>query len=76
MVDGWSYETFDCMDSKHEAIADEIEAYFESNSYPVIFITYPKPKVIHTDSPVRHDQLISNLNPQVPIYRQLTPHLS
>lgn len=76
MVDGWSYEVFDCMDSKHESIADELESTLQSNSYPIIFITYPETKIVHTDSPVRHPQLITNLNPQVSIYTQLTPHLS
>jgi glutaredoxin len=76
MVDGWSYEVFDCMDGKHEHIADEIEGILQSNSYPVIFINYPETKVIHTDSPIRHEKLISNLNPEITIYKQLTPHLS
>lgn len=76
MIDGWSYESFDCMESKHELIADEIEGILQSNSYPVIFINYPETKVIHTDSPIRHSKLISNLNPQITIYKQLTPHLS
>jgi len=76
MVDGWSYESFDCMDTKHELIADEIEGILQSNSYPVIFINYPETKVLHTDSPIRHSKLISNLNPQITIYKQLTPHLS
>lgn len=76
MIDGWSYESFDCMDDKHEAIADEIEGILQSNSYPVIFINYPEVKIIHTDSPIRHSKLISNLNPNITIYKQLTPHLS
>jgi glutaredoxin len=76
MVDGWSYESFDCMDSKHEQFADYLESELQSQSYPIVFITYPETKILHTDSPVRHEKLISPLNPKQTIYNQLTPHLS
>lgn len=76
MVDGWSYETFDCMNDEHSTLADELEATLETNHYPIIFVTYPETKIITPASSVRHEKLITNLNPNVTIYKQLTPHLS
>ena len=76
MVDGWSYETFDCIDEKHNNIADELEEQLQTNNYPIIFITYPATKIVTPASPVRHEKLITNLNPNVTIYKQLTSHLS
>lgn len=76
MVDGWSYETFDCMDEKHNEMADELESTLETNHYPIILVTYPETKIITPASPIRDKKLITNLNPNVSIYKQLTPHLS
>ena len=64
------------MENKHSEIADEVEAILETNSYPIIIVTYPETKIISTDSPVRHEKLITNLNPTISIYKQLMPHLS
>jgi hypothetical protein len=76
MVDGWSYDVLDFMEDKHNEIADEVEAILETNSYPIITVTYPETKIICTNSPVRHEKLITNLNPTTTIYKQLIPHLS
>jgi glutaredoxin len=76
MVDGWSYETFDCMNDEHADMADELEQTLETNHYPIILITYPETKIITPASPIRHEKLITNLNPNITIYKQLTPHLS
>jgi len=76
MIDGWSYEAFDCMKPEHEAIADEIEEVLQSNNYPIVLVTYPETKIITPNSPVRHEKVITNLNPSKTIYVQLTPHLS
>ena len=76
MIDGWSYDVLDFMEDKHNEIADEVEAILETNSYPIIVITYPETKIICTNSPVRHEKLITNLNPTITIYKQLIPHLS
>lgn len=76
MLDGWSYESFDFMDSKHENLADEIETILDTNSYPIICITYPETKIICPESSVRHEKLITNLNPNISIYKQLISHLS
>jgi glutaredoxin len=76
MVDGWSYETFDCLDSKHNDIADHVEDVLQSNNYPIVFVTYPETKILIPESPVRHEKLITNLNPELSIYEQLINHLS
>jgi glutaredoxin len=76
MVDGWSYETFDCINDEHSEIADELESTLETNQYPIILVTYPQAKFITPASPIRDGKLITNLNPNVTVYKQLTPHLS
>jgi len=39
-------------------------------------VTYPESKFITPASPIRDKKLITTLNPNVTIYKQLTPHLS
>lgn len=76
MLDGWAYEAFDFIKSEHEEIADEVENTLQTNSYPIIVVTYPTSKIIVMSSPVRHDKVITNLNPNQTIYEQLIHHLS
>ena len=76
MVDGWSYESFDCNTDEHADIADILEEQLKSNTYPIVFITYPEPKVLLPQSPILDKKVITNLNPNQSIYKQLTPHLS
>jgi glutaredoxin len=49
MINDADYDEFDCIDSKHEEIADEIEATLNINHYPILFITRPQYKIITTD---------------------------
>lgn len=74
MVDGWSYEVFDCNQNEHSDIADEIESTLKTNAYPIIFITYPETKIIVNTSGVNNEKVII-LNPNISFYKQLTVHL-
>lgn len=76
MVDGWSYESFDCNTDTHSDIADKIEATLKTQTYPICFITYPKNKILLPQSGITDKQVITNLNPNQSIYKQLTPHLN
>jgi glutaredoxin len=49
MINDADYDEFDCMNEKHEEIADEIEATLNINHYPILFITRPQYKIITTD---------------------------
>ena len=66
MIDGYSYDSFDCMKDEHSDIADHLEEVLNTNQYPIIFITYPEPKIITVD----------NLDNNKQIYPQITEHLS
>jgi glutaredoxin len=66
MVDGYSYDTFDCNKDEHSDIADFLEDILNTNHYPIIFITYPENKVITMDM----------LDENKPIYPQITEHLN
>jgi hypothetical protein len=65
MVDGWSYESFDCMNSKHSDIADTLEDKLQTDKYPIICITYPEAKILTTN----------DLDPNKSVYKQVTLHL-
>jgi glutaredoxin len=65
MVDGWSYETFDCLNSKHSDIADMLEETLQTNTYPIICITYPEPKIL----------TIQDFDTNKSVYKQLTSYL-
>jgi glutaredoxin len=49
MINDADYDEFDCMNEKHEKIADEIETVLNINHYPILFITRPQYKIITTD---------------------------
>ena len=49
MINDADYDEFDCMNEKHEEIADEIETVLNINHYPILFITRPQYKIITTD---------------------------
>jgi len=74
IVDGWSFESFDCNMSDHNDIADELELTLKTNAYPIIFITYPETKIIVNTSGVIDEKVII-LNPNLSNYKQLTHHL-
>jgi len=66
MIDGYSYESFDCNKDEHSEIADHLEDELFTNHYPIIFITYPEQRVITTDI----------LDENKPVYPQITEYLS
>ena len=66
MVDGYSYEAFDCTKDEHSDFADFLEDILEVNRYPIIFITYPESKII----------TVNDINDNKPTYPQITEHLS
>jgi glutaredoxin len=66
MVDGYSYDSFDCNKDEHSDIADYLEEVLNTNQYPIIFITYPEPKIITVDT----------LNNNKPYYPQITQYLN
>lgn len=74
MIDGWSYDTFDCNMDIHSDIADEIESTLKTDAYPIVFILYPEPKIIVNTSGVL-DKSVIILNPNTSFYKQLTIHL-
>jgi glutaredoxin len=66
MIDGYAYEEFDCNKDEHSDIADHLEDILNTNSYPIICITYPEPKVI----------TMNQIDSKKPTYNQITEHLS
>lgn len=65
MIDGYSYDSFDCMKEEHSDMADHLEEVLNTNHYPIIFITYPEPKIITVDM----------LDGNKQYYPQITEHL-
>lgn len=66
MIDGYSYETFDCNKDEHSDFADYLENTLNTNHYPIIYISYPESKIITVD----------DLDDKKPIYPQITEHLN
>jgi glutaredoxin len=66
MLDGYSYEEFDCNKDKHSNIADHLEEVLNTNTYPIICITYPEPRII----------TMVQLDSAKPIYNQITEYLN
>jgi glutaredoxin len=65
MINDADYDEFDCMNEKHEEIADEIETTLNINHYPILFITRPQHKIITTD----------DLKPEHSVYEQIKKYL-
>jgi len=65
MINDADYDEFDCMDEKHQEIADEVETTLNINHYPILFITRPQYKIITTD----------DLKPEHSIYEQIQKYL-
>ena len=74
IVDGWSYEAFDCNQNEHSNIADEIESTLKTDAYPIVFTLYPESKIIVNTSGVI-DKSVIILNSNISFYKQLTVHL-
>jgi glutaredoxin len=65
MIDGYTFEEFDCNKDEHSSIADYLEDELKTNHYPIICITYPEKKMITTDQ----------LNQNKSVYDQIIEHL-
>jgi hypothetical protein len=74
MIDGWSYEAFDCNQNEHSNIADKIESTLKTDAYPIVFTLYPESKIIVNTSGVI-DKSVIILNSNISFYKQLTVHL-
>lgn len=66
MLDGYSYEEFDCNTDEHSDIADYLESSLGTNHYPIIFISYPESKIIITE----------DMEEDVPVYIQISKYLN
>ena len=61
MINDADYDEFDCMEEKHQEIADEIEETLNINHYPIIFITRPQFKLITMDDIISEQSIYKQI---------------